>query len=121
MITPIQSRMARAALGWNVHDLGRAARVAGATVNRFEMGRAAPIPATLAAIQRAFEAADVIFIENGVIFIPPESPKINKPPAEAQQQVNEVPETEAPDAQAAQAEAASGDDASEANRSDAKC
>jgi transcriptional regulator with XRE-family HTH domain len=63
--------MARAALGWNVRDLGRIADVAPTTVNRFEMGRAIPIPATMAAIQRAFEAAGIKFIENGVIFVPP--------------------------------------------------
>ncbi len=58
--------MARAALGWSTIDLARKADVGVATVNRFETGQATTIPATLAAIQRALEAAGVEFIpENG--------------------------------------------------------
>jgi transcriptional regulator with XRE-family HTH domain len=49
--------MARGALGWSIRDLAREANVGSATVTRFENGQAEPIPATLAAIQRAFEAA----------------------------------------------------------------
>jgi transcriptional regulator with XRE-family HTH domain len=71
MITPVQSRMARAALGWSVRDLGKSAHIAGATVNRFEMGRAAPIPATLNAMQHAFESAGILFIEHGVVYPQP--------------------------------------------------
>jgi transcriptional regulator with XRE-family HTH domain len=58
--------MARVALGWNAAKLAGVARVGVATVNRFEAGTGAPIPATLAAIERALEAAGVEFIaENG--------------------------------------------------------
>jgi transcriptional regulator with XRE-family HTH domain len=60
MITAVQCRMARAALGWGVRDLAREAKVGVSTVTRFEAG-ADPIPATLAAIQRAMEAAGVEF------------------------------------------------------------
>lgn len=63
MIKPVQCKMARAALGWNAAALAQAAQVGVATINRFEAGTGAPIPATLAAIQRALEAAGVIFIE----------------------------------------------------------
>jgi transcriptional regulator with XRE-family HTH domain len=66
MITPIQCKMARVALGWTAATLARAAQVGVATVNRFEAGSGANIPATLAAIERALEAAGVEFIaENG--------------------------------------------------------
>lgn len=66
MITAEQSRMARGALNWSVETLAKAAKVGEATVRRFEQGRAAPIPATLAAMQAALEAAGVEFIsENG--------------------------------------------------------
>ncbi len=62
MITAAQSKMARAALGWGVRDLAREANVGVSTVTRFEAGQATPIPATLAAIQRALETAGVEFI-----------------------------------------------------------
>lgn len=58
--------MARAALDWGVRDLARNANVGVSTVTRFEAGQGTPIPATLAAMQRALEAAGVEFIsENG--------------------------------------------------------
>jgi transcriptional regulator with XRE-family HTH domain len=63
MITSEQSRMARGALNWSVETLAKAANVGEATVRRFEQGRAVPIPATLEAMQRALEAAGVIFVE----------------------------------------------------------
>lgn len=62
MITAIQCKMARAAVGWGVRDLAREAQVGVATVTRFENGQAAPIPATIAAIARALESAGVLFI-----------------------------------------------------------
>jgi len=66
MITPVQCKMARAALGLSAVQLAEAAQVGVATINRFEAKSAVPIPATLAAIQRALEAAGVEFIaENG--------------------------------------------------------
>ena len=57
--------MARAALGWTVKRLSTASQVGTATINRFELGQAAPIPATLAAIQRALDAAGVEFLDGG--------------------------------------------------------
>jgi transcriptional regulator with XRE-family HTH domain len=58
--------MARVALGWSAARLAEVAQVGIATVNRFEAGAATPIPATLAAIERALEHAGVDFIpENG--------------------------------------------------------
>jgi transcriptional regulator with XRE-family HTH domain len=62
MITPVQCRMARAALNWGVRDLAREANVNPSTVTRIEAGGKA-IPSTLAAIRRTLEAAGVIFIE----------------------------------------------------------
>lgn len=57
--------MARAALGWSTSDLAKAAKVGISTVNRFETDQAVPIPATLAAIQRALEDAGIIFLAEG--------------------------------------------------------
>jgi transcriptional regulator with XRE-family HTH domain len=64
-ISAVQSRMARAAIGWGVRDLAAAAQVATDTIARLERGE--PIkPRTLAGIRAAFEAAGVEFIsENG--------------------------------------------------------
>jgi transcriptional regulator with XRE-family HTH domain len=67
--------MARAALGWGVRDLALEARVGTMTVSRFESGQANPIPATLAAIQRALEAAGIEFIPGGA--------RLREQPAEA--------------------------------------
>ena len=66
MIQPVQSRMARAALGWSAAELARHANVGVATVTRFENGQAMPIPTTLAAMEHALEDAGIEFIpENG--------------------------------------------------------
>jgi transcriptional regulator with XRE-family HTH domain len=61
----VQSKMARAALGWGVRDLAAAAKVSPDTVARLERGEAL-YPRTIEAIRAALEAAGVLFIdENG--------------------------------------------------------
>lgn len=65
MITPVQCKMARAAVGWSTRELAERANVGATTVNRFEVEARAPIRATLMAIQRALEAAGVEFLEGG--------------------------------------------------------
>lgn len=66
-MTPVQSKMARAALGWSMRDLARQARVGLMTVTRFETGQSTPITATLAAMRRALEEAGIEFLhETGV-------------------------------------------------------
>ncbi|MDO9713637.1 helix-turn-helix domain-containing protein [Paracraurococcus lichenis] len=72
MIKPVQSRMARAALGWSLQDLAREADLGIATVNRFEVGTAATNRTTLSRIRRTFEAAGLRFMENGCVCPPPE-------------------------------------------------
>ena len=71
MLTAMQSKMARAALGWSMKDLAERSGVSANTIDRFENGRAAPIPANLKALRQAFEAAGVRFTETGVE--PPEA------------------------------------------------
>ena len=61
LITPSQIRMARAALGWSVHELGKRAGVSGNTVSRFENGSGAMVD-TLVRMQTALESAGVVFI-----------------------------------------------------------
>lgn len=72
-MTPMQCRMARAALQWTVKDLAGKAQVGISTVVRFEAGRGKPIVATTAAMERTLEAAGVHFVENGVTFAGDES------------------------------------------------
>ena len=66
MITATQCRMARAALQLGVRELASLAGVSAMTVTRFENGHSGGAPETLAAMQKALEAAGVEFIaENG--------------------------------------------------------
>ena len=61
MIAPSQVRMARAALGWGVRDLGKRAGVAANTVSRYENGLGTTVK-TLEKIQTALESGGVIFV-----------------------------------------------------------
>jgi transcriptional regulator with XRE-family HTH domain len=60
----VQSKMARAALGWGVRDLAREATVSVDTVTRFERGDEL-LGRTVLAIRSALEAAGVTFLDNG--------------------------------------------------------
>jgi transcriptional regulator with XRE-family HTH domain len=65
VITRVQLKMARAALGWGVRDLAKKAGVAATTVSRYENGADA-YGETLVRLQRTLEAAGLIFLdENG--------------------------------------------------------
>jgi transcriptional regulator with XRE-family HTH domain len=61
LITRLQVRMARAALGWGVRDLAEKAGLAPNTVSRFENGASARID-SLAQIQDALEKEGIIFV-----------------------------------------------------------
>ena len=61
MISPLQVRMARAALGWGVRELGVKAGISANTVSRFETGGGAMVE-TLIQIQTALEKAGIVFI-----------------------------------------------------------
>lgn len=64
-IRPIQCRLARVALGWNVDRLSMEAKVSTQTVKRLERGEELR-PATLQKIQAVLENAGIEFIpENG--------------------------------------------------------
>jgi len=62
ILSPVQSRMARAALGWGVRDLAAAAKVSVDTVARLERGETLR-ERTNEDIRRALEAAGIEFIE----------------------------------------------------------
>jgi transcriptional regulator with XRE-family HTH domain len=60
ILWPLQSRMARAALGWGIRELAAAAKVSVDTVARFERGVELK-ERTVDALQRALETAGVEF------------------------------------------------------------
>lgn len=62
-ISPAQCRAARALIGWSQDQLAEASKVAKATLANFELGKRTPYERTLADIERALEAAGVIFVE----------------------------------------------------------
>jgi transcriptional regulator with XRE-family HTH domain len=72
MITAIQCKMARSALGWGVRELAKRAHLGVATVVRFE-GGAKSNASTIALIKQAFEAAGVKFQDDGGIVPPKKS------------------------------------------------
>jgi transcriptional regulator with XRE-family HTH domain len=72
MIMAVQSKMARAALGWGVRDVAKAAGVNVNTVSRFEGGQNVTV-STIERIRAAFEAAGVKFLKNGGVEPPKES------------------------------------------------
>ena len=61
MITRLQVRLARTALGWGVRDLARKAGVSPNTVSRFENGAGSRVD-TLSQIQDVLERAGIIFV-----------------------------------------------------------
>ncbi len=66
MLQSSQIRAARALLGWNQHDLAKAAKIGIATIRRIESqeGPMMGYVSTLMRIQSAFEKAGIRFIDN---------------------------------------------------------
>jgi DNA-binding XRE family transcriptional regulator len=64
-LTPAQSRMARAALSWSLHEAASAASLSYRTILRFEKEQRDVQPELIADLRRAFETAGVRFIEVG--------------------------------------------------------
>jgi transcriptional regulator with XRE-family HTH domain len=62
IMVPVQSRMARAGLGLQVVEVAKLAKVAHTTILRFERGEELK-PRTVEAIQRAYEAVGVEFLD----------------------------------------------------------
>lgn len=64
-MTPVQSKMARAALGWGTRDLAQKANVSPDTIARLERGERLRA-GTIEIIRATFEGAGIEFIpENG--------------------------------------------------------
>ena len=66
-MTPEQLRMARAALGLGVRELGEAAGVSFTTVSRFETGKSGLQHSTAESIRKALEAQGIQFLEGGQV------------------------------------------------------
>jgi ribosome-binding protein aMBF1 (putative translation factor) len=62
MITPAQSRAARALIEWSQEDLAKAAHLGLSTIRDFEKGRRTPTHNNLLGIKTALETAGVRFI-----------------------------------------------------------
>jgi transcriptional regulator with XRE-family HTH domain len=71
IITPAQSRAARALLGWSQQDLARKASVATSTVADFERGQRSPVPNNLEALKSALEKHGITFPPGGAVLGPP--------------------------------------------------
>lgn len=63
IITPLQVKLARTALGLGVRELAVSAGVAPSTIQRFESGRGDMHSRTLDKVQRVLE-------ESGILFVP---------------------------------------------------
>jgi predicted transcriptional regulator len=67
MISAEQIRAARALIGWKQTDLAKASGVSEISIKNIERGVTDPRSSTVAALQRAFEKAGVVFLEPGDI------------------------------------------------------
>jgi transcriptional regulator with XRE-family HTH domain len=64
-LTPAQCKAARELLKWSLLDLGYRARISEKTVSRFETTHHVTRPDNIEAMCRAFEAAGVVFGDDG--------------------------------------------------------
>lgn len=62
MITPLQIKLARTALGLGVRDLAAAAEIAPSTIHRFETDKGSMHSRTLDRVQQVLEERGIIFI-----------------------------------------------------------
>lgn len=69
MITPAQSRAARALLDWTQEDLAKAAHLGLSTIRDFEKGRRVPTHNNLLGIKTALESAGINFLQRGEGYI----------------------------------------------------
>jgi predicted transcriptional regulator len=65
MISPLQCKLGRTALGWTTHNLAHEAGVSANTVSKFEAGKVKTNSATVQVIQLALERHGVVFVDNG--------------------------------------------------------
>ena len=63
MLAPVQSRAARALVGWSQTGLAAASNLSLGTIRDFETARRVPLINNLSAVRRALEGAGVEFID----------------------------------------------------------
>jgi transcriptional regulator with XRE-family HTH domain len=61
MMTPLQCKLGRTALGWTVRQLAQKAKVSANTVSRFESGKTEAQPSTVTVMQQALELEGIEF------------------------------------------------------------
>jgi transcriptional regulator with XRE-family HTH domain len=83
MITPIQLKMARAALGLSQAQVASAAGISTTAYNSVEQGLSDPKISTLRAIQAALEDRGAVFSDGGVRVGPPLAERFYVPPGAA--------------------------------------
>src|SRR6516225_12429018 len=66
-LSPVQSKAARALLGWSQSELAKHASVGVSTVADFERGQRSPVPNNLEAMRAALEKAGITILPGGVI------------------------------------------------------
>ena len=64
-ITPEQCRAARSLLGWSQEELAAQTGISRPTIAEFERGTRTPYPNNMTAMLEVFEAAGVVFIDDG--------------------------------------------------------
>lgn len=69
MITPAQSRAARALINWSQPQLAEASGTGVSTIRDFETGKRTPIANNLAAIRAALESAGIVFEGDGELVL----------------------------------------------------
>jgi predicted transcriptional regulator len=62
MLTPLQIKLARTALGLGVRELAKTAEVSPSTVQRFESGHGGMQTRTLERVQKVLEEGGIVFI-----------------------------------------------------------
>ncbi|MDF0498263.1 helix-turn-helix domain-containing protein [Bradyrhizobium yuanmingense] len=61
LLSPSQTRAARAWLNWSKQDLAKKSNVSAKSIARYEKGRSLPYEATLSKLRTAFESAGIRF------------------------------------------------------------
>ncbi|PZO52411.1 MAG: transcriptional regulator [Alphaproteobacteria bacterium] len=65
MVTPLQLRLARIAIGWSAADLAAASKVSESTIRRFETGNGEMYENNLERLRTVLERKGIVFLASG--------------------------------------------------------